>query len=71
MNIRAGALQANSERAGPLQDRKKLSATAIRQPVESPCVVSVAALKKHRFSKEIRNAITLLAGTGVEGDALT
>jgi MOSC domain-containing protein YiiM len=46
-----------------------LSATAIRQHVNSPCVVAVAALKKHRFSKEIRNAIILLAGAGVEGDA--
>jgi MOSC domain-containing protein YiiM len=36
---------------------------------EAPIVTAVAAGSKHRFSKEIRSTITLLAGLGVEGDA--
>lgn len=36
---------------------------------EATLVAAVAAGKKHRFSKEIQNTITLLAGLGVEGDA--
>ncbi|WP_344340214.1 MOSC domain-containing protein [Agrococcus versicolor] len=35
----------------------------------SPHVVAVARDDRHRFSKPVRDAITLVAGHGVEGDA--
>lgn len=35
---------------------------------QTPFVVAVAVVTKHQFSKEIQNAVTLLAGLGVEGD---
>jgi MOSC domain-containing protein YiiM len=37
--------------------------------LKTPCVVAVAAAKKHAFRKQTRKAITLMAGLGVEGDA--
>ncbi|MBP2457629.1 MOSC domain-containing protein YiiM [Clavibacter michiganensis] len=39
------------------------------QPSDSPRVLAVARDDAHRFSKPVREAITLLAGLGVEGDA--
>lgn len=40
-----------------------------RTPAATPRVVAVAASSAHAFSKEIRPAIRLLEGLGVEGDA--
>jgi hypothetical protein len=34
-----------------------------------PSVIAVARDEEHRFAKEVRDSITLLAGRGVEGDA--